>query len=247
MTAFDLDPGAGGDAARKIAEALREAILSGELPVEERLPGEQELAERFGVSRPTVREALKRLAAQNLIRTRRGATGGSFVNRISMSEARGQIVTAATLLIGMAPLDAESVAEARLALLSAAVPLACARRGAEDVLALRAEIAVQRARGTSNEAFCASDVRFHRRLVDAAGNPLLSLQLAGVIEAVQPLFNMITLERAERAGIVERHMRIATALDGRDVISITAALAELTDYHARMVRGAQEARDAKAG
>ena len=247
MTSYRLDPGARGGAASQIAAALREAILSGRLTVEERLPGEQELAERFGVSRPTVREALKRLAAQNLIRTRRGATGGSFVNRMTPRQAQDQIVTAATLLIAMAPLDAEGVAEARLALLSAAVPLACARRSEADIAALRKEIAVQRARGTDDAAFCGSDVRFHRRLADAARNPLLSLQLAGVVEAVQPLFNMITLERGERAGIVERHMRIAVGLEARDVIAITAALAELTDYTARLVRAAREARDAKAG
>ena len=71
----------------QIAEAIRNAIVSGDLLSDARLPSEAELAEQFGVSRPTVREALKRLAAQNLIRTRRGATGGNFVNRITWSEA----------------------------------------------------------------------------------------------------------------------------------------------------------------
>ena len=60
-------------AGHQIAESIRALILGGKLVVDQRLPGEQELAARFGVSRPTVREALKRLAAQNLIRTRRGA------------------------------------------------------------------------------------------------------------------------------------------------------------------------------
>ncbi len=55
--------------------------------VDQRLPSEAELAEQFDVSRPTVREALKRLAAQSLIRTQRGATGGAFVNRISFEDA----------------------------------------------------------------------------------------------------------------------------------------------------------------
>ena len=73
--------------AAEIAAELRDAILSGALATEERLPGEQELAERFGVSRPTIREALKRLAAQNLIRSRRGPTGGTFVNRMSWGES----------------------------------------------------------------------------------------------------------------------------------------------------------------
>lgn len=215
--------------------------------MDERLPGEQELAERFGVSRPTVREALKRLAAQNLIRTRRGATGGSFVARITEAEAREQVVTAARLLIGMVPLDAETVTEARLAALGACVPLACARRGEADLARLAAEIAVQRDPETTDEGFCDSDVRFHRALADAAGNPLLSLQVAAAIEAVQPLLNMITYRARDRAAIADGHGRIAAALAARDAAAIMADLAALARCTARLVRTAQEARHAQAG
>lgn len=62
-------------AASQIADQLQQAIMDGRLKVDERLPTEEELAAQFGVSRPTVREALKRLAARHLIRSRRGPTG----------------------------------------------------------------------------------------------------------------------------------------------------------------------------
>jgi GntR family transcriptional repressor for pyruvate dehydrogenase complex len=61
----------------QIANAIRKAILDGALSVEERLPSETELADRFGVSRATVREAMKRLAAQNLIRSESAARPGA--------------------------------------------------------------------------------------------------------------------------------------------------------------------------
>lgn len=67
--------------AKQVADEIRDAILSGRLQIDERLPTEEELARRFGISRPTIREALKRLAAQNLIRSQRGPTGGTFVRR----------------------------------------------------------------------------------------------------------------------------------------------------------------------
>jgi len=63
--------------AGQIAEALEQAMLEGRLKIDERLPTEDELAARYGVSRPTVREALKRLAARHLIRSRRGPAGGT--------------------------------------------------------------------------------------------------------------------------------------------------------------------------
>ena len=231
-------------AGHQIAESIRALILGGKLVVDERLPGEQDLAARFGVSRPTVREALKRLAAQNLIRTRRGATGGNFVNRISWSQAHEQLVTTATLLMTVAPVSPDVVAEARLTLLTACVPLAAERRQPHHLEAMRAEIAVQRDPVTSDEEFCASDVRYHRALVEAADNPLLSFQMAGVIEAIQPLLNMITYRSRDRAGIAARHERLHALLEARDADGVIGELRELSDYTARLVCEAQEIRAA---
>jgi DNA-binding FadR family transcriptional regulator len=237
----DPSPDAQG-AGHQIAEQIRQRILAGRLSADDRLPGEQELAQQFGVSRPTVREALKRLAAQNLIRTRRGATGGSFVNRPSWSEAHDQLVTAATLLIGVAPIEPDAVAEARLTLLAACVPLAAERRQDSHLAAMDAEISVQRDPSTTDEGFCASDVRFHRILVDAADNPLISFQMAGVIEAIQPLLNMITFRSRDRAAIAAGHGRIRRGLAARDPGAVISELRALSEYTARLVREARALR-----
>ena len=68
-----IDPKNPADLSAQIAKAIKDAIISGALPVDERLPSEAELADQFNVSRPPVREAPKRLAAQSLIRPQRGA------------------------------------------------------------------------------------------------------------------------------------------------------------------------------
>src|ERR1700759_2886764 len=62
----------------QVADQLRELIMSGELTPAQRLPNEAALAAQFGVSRPTIREALRELSAMSLIRTTKGASGGSF-------------------------------------------------------------------------------------------------------------------------------------------------------------------------
>ena len=77
------------DLSAQIASKIRDLIVEGRLIVNERLPSEAELSEQFSVSRSTVREALKRLAAQSLIRTQRGA-GGAFVNKLSYQDAYSQ-------------------------------------------------------------------------------------------------------------------------------------------------------------
>lgn len=226
----------------QIASEIRDLILEGKLTVDERLPGEQDLAQRFGVSRPTVREALKRLAAQNLIRTRRGAAGGNFVNRIGLQEAKEQLTATTTLLMSMTDMPAESVIEARLNLLRSAVPLACRHRQASDLDIMRDELACQRTPETSDEAFCDSDVRFHRALADAADNPLISFLLAGVIEAVQPLLNMITYRERDRRAITGHHERIIACLEAGDAEELCGELALLSAYTSGLIAEAQRKR-----
>ncbi len=215
------------DLSAQIASEIRDAIVDGRLIVDERLPSEAELAEQFDVSRPTVREALKRLAAQSLIRTQRGATGGAFVNRLSFEDAYPQQITTSTLLLSMNAVSFETACEARYALERACAPLAAERRSADHLATMRAEIHLQSQPGLTDEAFCASDVAFHRALVDAAQNPVLSYQLAGAVEAMQPLMNMITFTARDRSRIIALHGRIADALEARRGAEASAGLSDL--------------------
>jgi GntR family transcriptional repressor for pyruvate dehydrogenase complex len=219
-----------GELSAQIAAAIRDSIVSGALPVDERLPSEAELSDQFNVSRPTVREALKRLAAQNLIRTLRGATGGAFVNRLSYEEAYRQQITTSTLLLSMNEVGFETACEARYALERACVTLSAERRDPDHLATMRAEIHRQSQPGLSDERFCDSDVAFHRALVDGADNPVLSYQLAGAVEAMQPLMNMITFSARDRARIIALHTRIADALEARNPEAADAALVELAAY-----------------
>ncbi|WP_299868957.1 FadR/GntR family transcriptional regulator [uncultured Roseobacter sp.] len=240
-----IDPDNPADLSAQIAGAIRDAIISGGLIVDERLPSEAELAEQFDVSRPTVREALKRLAAQSLIRTQRGATGGAFVNRLSFEAAQPQQITTSTLLLSMNAVSFETACEARYALERACAPLAAARRTPDHLATMRAEIHRQSQPGLTDEAFCASDVAFHRALVDGAGNPVLSYQLAGAVEAMQPLMNMITFTARDRARIIALHTDIADAVeagDGPTTLSALTALETETQDLAQSVFAARAAR-----
>lgn len=239
-----IDPDQKTNLSAQIAKAIRDAIIAGRLIVDERLPSEAELAEQFAVSRPTVREALKRLAAQSLIRTQRGAFGGAFVNRLSYAEAYGQQITTATLLLSMNDVSFDVACEARYALERACAPLSANRRTPDQLATMRAEIHRQSQPDLSDQAFCASDVTFHRTLVDGAGNPVLSYQLAGAVEAMQPLMNMITFTARSRDAIVALHTNIADALEDHDGPAAEAALSRLEDYTLKLGRGVMKARAA---
>lgn len=221
--------------AKQVADSIRAAILDGRLKVEERLPTEEELARRFGISRPTVREALKRLAAQNLVQSRRGATGGTFVTRPDPEGVAQAITASATLLVGMGAFDIDEMVAARLETETICCRLAAQHRSDADLARMRAEIALQRSDALGDEEFCASDVRFHRALVAAAHNGPLALMMYTVIEAFIPVTNMIVFRVRERRQVAALHQEIAEAVEARDapraVAAMTSLLARLRDSH----------------
>lgn len=231
----------------QIANAIRDAILEGRLAGEERLPSEAELAGRFGVSRSTVREALKRLAAQNLIRSERGSAGGAFVNRMTWAEAQGNLVTATRLLIGMNDIPLEDAIEARFALEAAALPLASEKRTAGHLKEMRRQILRQRGPQTTDEEFCASDVAFHTAVATATGNPLLNFQLSAAFEAMQPLMNMLVYRLRDRERIADLHEALADALEAADEGAALRRLGSLAGYTKDLAAQRREPRSRSSG
>jgi DNA-binding FadR family transcriptional regulator len=209
-----------------ISDRLAARIASGDLVADDRLPSEAELAIQFNCSRATVREALKRLAARNLIRTKRGNTGGAFVNRLTFEAAIESHVATSTLLLSMNAVDFETAAEARFALERACADLACVNHAPGDLSTMRAALD-RLTQPCDDVAFCAADVAFHRAFVDASHNPVLSYQLAGAVEAMQPLMNMITFPDRDRSEIAALYRRLANAVRARDAGEARQVLTEL--------------------
>ena len=215
---------------KQIAEQLREAIVSGRFKIGERLPTEDELAQRYGVSRPSVREALKRLAAQNLVRARRGPSGGNFVVQPSYEELAESLSAAATLLVGMGALDIGEIIEARRSLQGSCLELAVASASSGQIDDIEAALEQQRDPDISDEAFCQADVAFHRALVDATGNGMLRFVMYTVIEALIPVTNMVVSVVRERGDIVRLHRKMLDSLKRRDSRSLKREMDELLDY-----------------
>lgn len=213
-----------------ISEQIKASIINKELDVGSRLPSELELAEQFNVGRSTIREALKRLAAQSLIRTQRGASGGAFINHIKFEEAHEQQITTSILLLSMNEVKFETACEARFALERACAEFAAHRRTDADIDEIEKEILIQGQSNLTDEEFCASDIRLHRILVDCAKNPILSYQLAGAVEAMQPLMNIITYTVRSREKIISLHQRIICAIKNRDSEGIHVGLSSLESY-----------------
>lgn len=203
-------------AARQIADRIRDEILSGRLKSGDRLPTEENLSEAFAVSRPTIREALKILAAQHLVRSRRGPTGGAFISAPQISELQASLATMSKVMLMLGGFDLESILEARERMERVCVSLAAERRSEADLETLRREIEIQRSEQLSDEAFCASDVRFHQAIAAATGNPVLQFSLAPSLEGLQPVENLVVYRHRDRLRVADQHDRLLARIEARD-------------------------------
>ncbi len=242
---IDIEPIRTASLSVQISDKIRQAIVNGDLKADERLPTEEELAQRFEVSRPTIREALKRLAAQNLVRSRRGPSGGTFVNRPSASEISRNLTSVMTLLVGMGEFELDEIDQARRELETTCCRLAALHRNGENLKEMAKELAIQRDPGLSAEEFCASDVRFHRCIAEATQNGVLRFVMSAVLEALQPIANMISYRHREREVIVDQHQRLLAALDNRDGEQAVRVIGEQMDYLSEQERQAKAARAAR--
>jgi len=157
---------------QQIADELRRLIIRGELDEGDSLGHEPDLIERFGVSRPSLREALRILEAEGLISVVRGVQGGVVVHRPD------QRLTARTAAIVLQSRNVSlaDVFEARTILEPAAARLVASGRNRKtNARKLRALIAEEEAAIGEPEAFGPANARFHEELVEMAGNQTLAI------------------------------------------------------------------------
>ncbi|MET3616360.1 GntR family transcriptional repressor for pyruvate dehydrogenase complex [Rhizobium aquaticum] len=153
----------GPSLADSVAAKIRGEITSGAYSRGDKLPTERDLSQKYGVSRPIVREAIGTLKRDGLITTRQGL--GAFV-----VETKEMAFRLASVDLSDA-LDIQNVIELLMAVESAATALAAERRSPQQLSAIEKQLhSIQRA-FDRNEAGIEEDMAFHREIVDASGNP----------------------------------------------------------------------------
>ncbi len=225
---FSCDSIVTESASKQIEEQLRRAMQEGRLRADQQLPTEAELAERFGVSRPTIREALKRLAAQNLIRSKRGPAGGNFVNCPSLHEAGMNLVTPVLLLTSTGEFDAAALCEARSLIESNLLELSVQRRTDEHLAELQLALDELSRPEADHAAFCAAELRFHRTLVRAAGNKVIEYFSYALLEGLQPIGSLVTDAPHDRSRLAELHRDLLMALRSQDLYAAKRAFEAYT-------------------
>jgi DNA-binding FadR family transcriptional regulator len=213
----------------QVADQLRELIMTGQLAPGERLPNEALLAREFGVSRATIREALRVLAAQNLLRTAKGAGGGSYVTIPTVDHISEFLRSNINLLTESQDVTLAELIEARLLLEVPAARLAAERRSEADLDRLRESIPGEPLKLNTQEQF-AYNKGFHSALVETCGNTLLYIAAQPVFSALQTNLARSALGRRFHREINQHHRLITEAIEACDADAAAAQMESHLDY-----------------
>jgi len=202
---------------RSLAEGLADEvlndILAGRYPTNSPLPSETELAEQTGVSRLTVREAVKVLASKDVVRVEQGR--GTFVNPSSSWSVLDPV-----LLIARSAHETDRLAlprqliEARRVVEVAVAELAAERRTETDVAGLEGFLKRMRGAALTGDvaAFVAADIAFHQQVLDAAGNTFIAALFDPLSRILQLTRHQTSAHAPVREHAIEHHQRILDAV-----------------------------------
>jgi GntR family transcriptional regulator, transcriptional repressor for pyruvate dehydrogenase complex len=219
-----------------IVEQIRVAMREGRLQPGDQLPAERDLCEQFGVSRVTVREALRVLEANGLVEIRVGAKGGTFVRAPSKERVGEGIVDYLT----MSSVTSGDVTELRMVLELGIIPLVCERATADDIEELL-KLCHQAQQALASDSYdVGMSVEFHTRVAQCAHNGAIELLLPSL---QGPL--LMSLHEARQAAPemgrrgTQEHLAFVEAVRKRDAATATEIMrAHLQRTAARVVKRA---------
>lgn len=186
-------------AAEAVFSSLRKAIEDGQLPVGTRLSSEAVLAQRYGVSRSVVREALRSCASLGLTETRTGK--GTFViaDRVGGDLALGQY-------------SARELTEARPHIEVPAAGLAAQRRSGEELQLLR-DIVASMGREDDPEAWVVLDAAFHAAIARISGNRVFERVVADIRDAMAHQSETLNMVAGRQHDSDIEHLEILAAIE----------------------------------
>ncbi|ROP80827.1 GntR family transcriptional regulator [Stella humosa] len=202
-------------AAQLIAQRVRDAVLSGELAVGDRLPTEKELIKQLGYSRAVVREGLRLLESDGLIHLQAGRNGGAVIS----SPNTERLVSSLNTILRLQSTTVAEVHEAQRLIEPLVIQLACDRATVEDIAAVRRTIELIEENPGDKDLVLEQSNRFHTLLGEAAHNNVMAIITTLMREVVIQM--AYSGDAAEALTIARIHRRILDAVEARDVKAAT--------------------------
>jgi len=209
----------------QIAEQIENVILTRELNVGDKLPGEIELAEQFGASRNVLREAFKTLQERGLIEIKAGS--GAFVAQpspLALQDMVNRIVT-------LSDIPSFEIYAVRMALEVPSCGLAAVNATSEDIAVLESIIEKMQNHYEKDDQWARNEYKFHLKIADMTNTQMFPILLRPLIKIVFDLTKNEPLPLEARKGGLRDHMRILEALKKGDQKEAENAMAaHLKDF-----------------
>lgn len=215
-----------------VVDQIEEQILSGTLRVGDRLPGERELASHLQVSRAAVREAIRTLEAQGVVRS--GVGSGKDAGTIVSSMPSQALTRLLRLHVALANFPIPDVVAARVMLERSSAALAAHNANDQDLAAMRAALEEMDQPGIERERFNDLDTAFHVAIAEASQNRLVADMTIAIRDSMRrPILHALEALGPGWEAVAEQlradHHAIYAALEAGD-----GALAEeRVDQHIR--------------
>jgi GntR family transcriptional repressor for pyruvate dehydrogenase complex len=212
-----------------IASQIRSLLANGRLRPGDRLPSERDLAEQFGVSRNTVREALRSLENAGLLRLQKGHTGGAFI----AESAGSAVVSGLRDMFHLGAIKLEHLTQARIWIGSVAVRAACELATPDDIAAMKANIMdAERAQRKGDFYLrAATHLEFHRLIARATKNPVMMIVMDAILEVMKHFID--TIGPHDKQDVLPSRRRFVRHFEARDC---EAAVAEMEQHLRRVHR-----------
>jgi GntR family transcriptional regulator, transcriptional repressor for pyruvate dehydrogenase complex len=195
----------------QIVQQIEDSVLNGSLKPGDQLPAERELAQRLGVSRTAVREAVKALREKGLVEAYSGR--GTFITDGTSHAARQSF----DLMVKIGQQEGSPhLAELRLILEPGIAALAAVRIEEEYLTAMREAVAVMDRAQKDPAAYIEADLDFHLALAEAVANPLILSLIDSIVGLLrEQRIKIFNVEGGPQRGQVH-HKRILEAIERRD-------------------------------
>jgi GntR family transcriptional repressor for pyruvate dehydrogenase complex len=213
-----------------IIDQIRNVILSGQLKPGDKIASEKELLSQFGVSKATLREALRVLETMGLVEIKKGVAGGVFIAEVDMKTTLHSI----THFLQFKEVSVKDITMVRYLLEPPIALIAASRIQPEDIEKLETLIAD---RPTTEKVTASRDIGFHRYLARMTGNPILILMMDFIDNMLNDIKFKVNLGNEFYQQVSQAHRSILECLKRKDGEGarkkIISDLLEVGDYLAK--------------
>ena len=224
------------DASEQIAHEIRIYIERAGLQPGDRIGTENELAREFGVSRPTLREGLRRLAGSHLIRVQKGRAGGVFVENTPNQGIGRHVSESIAAMLESDSVTLYELLEARMFLEVPLAGMAAERSDEATIAALTAAISDAVGHDPAGDEFRRADARFHQTIAVTAGNDLLVTFTRWILDVLQPSLIEHLGPAIDGGLVISQHQAIVRAIRRHQRSAAERAMRTHIEYMAAVLR-----------